>query len=422
MANRYRNRRMRLTCIVLACTTLLGCVWGAIGTVRAVQLSRELAAMRLLAEEGSDTSPSFADAYDPDAIAAEFDGGVVTVGEAAEEYQLIASYYEMLGMNISEYAESTKQELLNGLVENKLLEIKAKEFGVYELSDARRAELAEQVRAEYEENLAYYMAFRYEEGKSEDEVRSETEAYLQENGLSYEEMLASAEQEAWRDSLYDYVTGDMSISDEQLRQFYDEQLTSMELAYSASYDEYEADCDAGRTVVWNPEGVRRVQAILIDFDAEQAGQYANIQAELSVGDSSNMDQIEALYQSLTPRAQEALSRAQQGEDFAALMAEYGGTGEAGIRISAKSSMYGDAVRDAAMALAKVGDISGLVECDEGICILRYAGDVAPGAVPYEEVADSLRASYEEEIKFSQYNATISEWMEAANIKYYTDRF
>lgn len=422
MANRYRNRRMRLTCIVLACTTLLGCVWGAIGTVRAVQLSRELAAMRLLAEESDAKSPSFANAYDPDAIAAEFDGGVVTVGEAAEEYQLIASYYEMLGMNISEYAESTKQELINGLVEEKLLEIKAKEFGVYELSDERRAELEEQVRAEYEDNLRYYMAFRYEEGKSEDEVRSETEAYLKENGLSYEEMLSSAEQEAWRDSLYDYVTDEMTLSDEQLRQFYDEQLTSMELAYSASYDEYEADCDAGRTVVWNPEGVRQVQAILIDFDAEQAEQYSNLQSELAAGESANMDALEALYESLRPRAQEALNRAQQGEDFAALMQEYGGTGEAGIRISAKSSMYGDALRDAAMALANVGDLSGLVECDEGVCILRYAGDVAPGAVPYEEVKDSLRASYEEEIKFSQYNATVSQWMEAANIKYYTDRF
>ena len=104
------------------------------------------------------------------------------------------------------------------------------------------------------------------------------------------------------------------------------------------------------------------------------------------------------------------------------MQEYGGTGEAGIRISAKSSMYGDALRDAAMALANVGDLSGLVECDAGVCILRYAGDVTPGAVPYEEVADSLRTSYEDEIRFSQYNATVDEWMEAANIKYYTDRF
>ena len=185
MANRYRNGRMRLMCIVLACTTLLGCVWGVIGTVRATQLSRELKAMRLLMDEQDAQSASFADAYDPDAIAAEFDGGTVTVGEAAEEYQMIASYYEMLGMDIQQYAEETKREILNGLVEEKLLESKAKEYGVYELSDERRAALEEQVRQEYEENLSYYMAFRSEEGKSEEEVRSETEAYLQENGLSY---------------------------------------------------------------------------------------------------------------------------------------------------------------------------------------------------------------------------------------------
>ena len=422
MANRYRNGRMRLMCIVLACTTLLGCVWGVIGTVRATQLSRELAAMRLLADQTDAQAPSFADAYDPNAIAAEFDGGVVTVGEAAEEYQMVASYYEMLGLDISDYAESTKQEILNSLVEDKLLEIKAREYGVYELSDERRAELETQVRAEYEENLDYYMTFRYEEGKSEDEIRSETEAYLQENGLSYEEMLASAEQEAWRNSLYEYVTADMTISDEQLHSFYDEQLTSMELTYSASYDEYEADCDAGRTVVWNPEGVRIVQGILIEFDSDQAEQYANLQAELAAGNTANMDQVDALHQSLRPRAQEALDRVKNGEDFEALMAEYGGTGTDGIRISEKSVMYGDSVRDAAMALANAGDVSGLVECDRGIYILRYVGDVTPGAVPFEEVADGLRANYEEEIKFSQYNETVSGWMEAANIRYYTERF
>ena len=335
---------------------------------------------------------------------------------------MIASYYQMLGMSEQEYAESAKTEILKGLVEEKIKENKAKEYGVYELTDERRAELEQQVRAEYEENLTYYMTFRYEEGKSEEEIRSETVAYLEENGLSYEDMLSSAEAEAWRDGLYDCVTKDLTISDEQLRAFYDEQLISMEMAYSASYEEYEADCDAGRTVVWNPEGVRRVQAILIDFDAEQAEQYANLQAELAAGNTEHMGEIDALYQSLTPRAQEALNRLQQGESFDALMQEYGGSRPEGMCISQQSIMYGDAVRDAAMALANVGDVSGLVQSDAGIYILRYASDVTPGAVPYEEVAENLRADYEEEIKFSQYNETVAKWMEEANIQYHIDRF
>ena len=43
-------------------------------------------------------------------------------------------------------------------------------------------------------------------------------------------------------------------------------------------------------------------------------------------------------------------------------------------------------------------------------------------MPFEEVADGLRANYEEEIKFSQYNETVAGWMEAANIRYYPERF
>ncbi len=419
---RYQYRRLRLICMVLACTMLLGCAWGTIATVRAGQFHCELKAMRALMATEDAQGASFADAYDPEAIAAEFDGGVVTAGEAAEAYQMVADYYDMLGMSEQDYAESAKREILDSLAEEKLLESKAREYGVYELSDERRAALEAQVRADYEDNLNYYMSFRYEEGKSEEEIRNETVAYLDESGLSYEEMLRSAEAEAWRNGLFDYVTKDMTITDEQLRTFYDEQLTSMEMTYSASYAEYEADCDAGRTVVWNPEGVRRVQAILIDFDAEQAERYADLQAELAAGNTENMDEIEALFETLKPRAQEALNRLQQGEDFAALMEAYGGSRPEGMCISQQSTMYGDAVRDAALALANIGDVSGLVQADAGIYILRYAADVTPGPVPFEEVAEGLRASYEEEIKFSQYNDQVAEWMESANIQYHTDRF
>ena len=58
----------------------------------------------------------------------------------------------------------------------------------------------------------------------------------------------------------------------------------------------------------------------------------------------------------------------------------------------------------------------------GACILRYAGDVAEGAVPFETVADALRVNYAAEIRSSLYNATVLQWMDEANIQYHLDTF
>ena len=137
----------------------------------------------MLAAPGEEetAAPAVSDA-NLDAIAAEFDGGVVTVAEAIDEYNMIAAYYEMMGMEEADYAENAKIAVLDGLIEEKVLEAKAKEAGVYELTDAQQAEIEERVQAEYEDNINYYMAFRFDDSKTDEQVREETIAYLNENG------------------------------------------------------------------------------------------------------------------------------------------------------------------------------------------------------------------------------------------------
>lgn len=356
----------------------------------------------------------------PDAIAAEFNGGTITAAEAAQEYALISSYYQMMGMDEAEYAENAKYSVIDGLVEQKVLEIKAKEAGVYELTDARKAQIEEQVKAEYEDNIEYYMAFRFDDSKSDAEVREETIAYLNENGYSYEQMLADAQQNAWRDALYEHVTRDMTITDEQLREFYETQVTTDEMTYQASFTEYEMDAEAGRTIVWHPAGVRRIEYFQLSFDDAQAIEYLSLQAAVEGGDTSKQADLDALYTQLDEKVQAALSRIQGGEDFTSVAAEFGGILEA--RVGVQSSLRGDAFRDAAMGLANVGDVSGAVRTDGGVCILRYAGDVPQGAVPFETVADELRVNYAAEIQSSIYNATVLQWMDEANIQYHLDVF
>lgn len=394
-------------------------VWAFVSYSRVGELSVQVAELET-AMNVAGKEETIVEIADPDAIAAEFNGGTVSASEAAEQYAMIAGYYQLMGMDEAEYAENAKYSVIDGLVEQKILEIKAKEAGVYELTDERKAQIEEQVKAEYEDNIEYYMAFRFEEGKSEAEVREETITYLNKNGYSYDQMLADAQQNAWRDALYDHVTRDMEISDDQLREFYEAQVTTDEMTYQASFTEYEMDAEAGRTIVWHPEGVRKVEYFQIGFDDTQAIEYLSLQAAIENGDASKQDELEALYAQLDQKAQEALSRIQSGEDFASVANEFGGMSE--ISIAAQSTLCGETLCDAAMALANTGDVSGAVRADGGVCILRYAGDVTGGAVPFEAVADSLRVNYEAEIRSSLYNATVLQWLNEAEIQYHLDTF
>lgn len=394
-------------------------VWAVLGQVHISKLNARIAELEAVMNVPVEEE-TIAVIANPDAIAAEFNGGTVSAAEAAAEYALISGYYQMMGMNEAEYAENAKYSVIDGLVEAKVLEMKAREAGVYELTDERKAQIEAQVKAEYEDNIEYYMAFRFDDSKSDAEVREETIAYLNESGYSYEQMLFDAQQNAWRDALYDHVTKDMVIEEAQLREFYETQVTTDEMTYQASFMEYELDAEAGRTIVWHPAGVRNVEYFQIGFDDNQAIEYLSLQAAIEGGDTAKQAELDALYAQLDERAQAALSRIQGGEDFANVAAEFGGVYSSVV--AEQSTFRGEDFRDAALALENVGDVSGVVRSDGGVCILRYVGDVPEGKVPFEDVAEELRANYEVEIKSSLYNATVLQWMDEANIQYHLDTF
>lgn len=353
--------------------------------------------------------------------AAEFDGGIVTVAEAREEYGAIATYYYGMGETEDEFSDDLKKTVLQTLAETKILRAKAEALNLTELSQERLAELETQVKAEYEDNIAYYAQFRYDETKTEDQIRNETIEYLSQSGLSYEEMLNDAKEGAWRDALYEYATKDAQISDETLKEYYETQVVSDEMTYSVSFAEYEADADAGRAMAWNPAGVRKVDTILIPFDDAQLALYINTQAELEAGNTEHLDDLEALYAEVEPIGEEVANRLKNGESFETLRNEYGTLGVNGSYVSSESSAYGDDFKDAAMALQAIGDVSSPVRVDRGIVIVRYAEDVPEGTVAYEDIRDQLRDSYSQMYKQDVYGSFVQKCLEEANIRYYPER-
>ena len=367
--------------------------------------------------------------YAPDEPAAEFDGGVVTVAEAAEEYAITASYYEMMGVPAEEYAEEAKMDVLKYMVEDKIMEAKAKELGVYELSEEQRTEIEASVQEAFDENVEYYMEFRFDDSISEEELRADTIAYLEENGFSFETMYNETAANIWRENLREHVLKDVEISDEDVRAYYDSAVESAKLTYAVDFSEYEVDRELGRAIVYNPAGVRTVQGIFVAFDEDQIDRYLSLQRALEGGDSDKLGEVEALYQELTLRVQEIQNLLNQGRDFGEVMDEYSDDGNfvtmeasrIGYYVSADSVMFDENFVTAAMGLEKIGDISEPVYQDGGIYILRYASDVAEGQVPYEQIADALRADCEQEIKDSRYNEIVEQWLAEANVKYYPEK-
>ena len=102
-----------------------------------------------------------------------------------------------------------------------------------------------------------------------------------------------------------------------------------------------------------------------------------------------------------------------GEDFETIIDAYGadpylaegGAGrEHGYYVGVGSQLLDPDCVAAAMALGVPGDTSEPVECAEGVYILRYEGDVEPGAVPYEDILadDALRATVEDILRSTFY--------------------
>ena len=131
------------------------------------------------------------------------------------------------------------------------------------------------------------------------------------------------------------------------------------------------------------------------------------------------------YEHIDARADAALARLDAGEDFDTVMAELtddpgmqeGATFAAtGYPVSADSTNWDTSFRDAAMALANVGDYSSKVTGSYGYYIVQYASDVAEGPVALSEVYDTVHDSVLSTKQTETWNNQVDAWVEEANAK------
>lgn len=291
-------------------------------------------------------------------------------------------------------------------------------------------------------------------------------------GYTYEYFVENQTATVQTDLLFDHVTADIAVSDEEVKAEFDSTVAEQK----ASYDETPTLYASNQNAYYVPAGYRGVKNLLIKITdeadakitelkntlstAETSLQSANAQMEELKGmDTAEYDEEtlnahneqiaafeaqaaaaqatidettpalaeaeEAAFAEILPTAEEVLAKVKAGEDFDALIETYGqDTGmqsepakTEGYRICEGLTLYVPEFQDAAMALANVGDTSELVKTSYGYHILQYAADIASGEVEFtEEIKTAIHDEMLTAAQDAAYASAIDQWVAAAKVE------
>ena len=280
-----------------------------------------------------------------------------------------------------------------------------------------------------------------------------------------------------REKIREKAAEGVEVTDEQVQEEFDKRVATQKESYDANPAAYATAENNGTTNYYAPEGYRGVKNLLIRFSTEKQNEIKELNSAITSASKTLSDaqkqldtlngtdtaeydeeskasyeqEIAALnetiataqatldesnakletvtaeaYDEILATAQDVLARAQAGEDFDALLEEYGqDTGmknepnkSRGYLVCEGLSIYEQSFQDAAMALAKVGDVSAeLVKTSYGYHILQYATDVTPGAVELtEEIKSDIYNTLLSDAKDAAYESAVTQWVSEAYVK------
>ena len=402
--------------------------------------------------------------------------------QVAQIQAYMESYYSYYGMTYdatdATALSQARQEAVDGLVQNAVIQQKIREMGLDQLTDEEEAQAKADADSTWQTAVdsvkTYYFADTELTG---DELDKAVADKMTELGYpTYDEVLASTENSVAQEKLRAEVVKDVTVSDEELQQSYSVKMEEAKARYEANPSYYGTDVSNGTTIYYVPAGYRYVKNILIKLTDEDSAKISDLNSQISsanselttaqtslsdLGDDASADDentaknrqdltdtvekltaqisdlqaqldaaTEAAYAAIQPTVDEVLAKLAEGEDFDTLMEQYGqDTGmqqspakENGYPVSADSTNWVSEFTEAAMALAKVGDTSSQgVRTSYGIHILKYVSDAVEGEVGLDSVRDVLEAEVLADKQDTLYNSTLEAWVQEANAKIYLDR-
>lgn len=373
-----------------------------------------------------------------DVVVAEFAGGELTSAEVSREYNERLTDYVFAGYSEEEIASKLLDEVMKDLATEKILYAQAEKLGIAELTEADAQQIDAQAQAEFSAYAAAYESFVYEDGMSDEEVSAAAQSFMEQaEGVTYASVRAEIEKDWWKEKLKNEIIKDVQVTSSDILAAYNALLDEQKEGFTADPASFEAAQQRGDLIVYRLAGYRAVKPLLIRMNDGFCGEADELRAAQELlgenGDADQLTEIQArldeCYAAAESEAQELLDRLNAGESFDSLLTQYGddaGMKNAELRatgyyVKADSTGLDSAVVEAAMQMSTVGEISGIIRTEDGVCILQYVGEVSGGDVDMATVYDAITARALSSAQEIAYDAQLAAWLEEADVKYYPER-
>mgnify|MGYP000271918677 FL=1 len=333
---------------------------------------------------------------------------------------------------IADQLKTLKENYIAQMVEDKVLEKKIKELGLDQVTDEEKAAAEQEIQDWYDEQYAALVEnFKTDDTVEDPEAKAaETiENYLSQYGLTLDQMKENSVASISSDKLYDYVTKDVTVTEEEAKIEFANKVAAAKEKYDADLSAYVSDFENGATIYYTPKGCYYIKHILISLTDEQKQDIKNLRADDDETVAATADEKREEYLlTIREKAESVLKLVDEGGDFEALMEEYGE--DPGMKNEAYKNGYltyaGDTgfvteFADACAALTEDGMTSGLVGSDFGYHIIRRVSTVPSGEATFEDVKDSLMESMLTDKKSTTYDQQVEAWVKEVNPDIKTDK-
>lgn len=333
---------------------------------------------------------------------------------------------------IADQLKTLKENYIAQMVEDKVLERKIKELGLDQVTDEEKAAAEQEIQDWYDEQYAALVEnFKTDDTVEDPEAKAaETiENYLSQYGLTLDQMKENSVASISSDKLYDYVTKDVTVTEEEAKIEFANKVAAAKEKYDADLSAYVSDFENGATIYYTPKGCYYIKHILISLTDEQKQDIKNLRADDDETVAATADEKREEYLlTIREKAESVLKLVDEGGDFEALMEEYGE--DPGMKNEAYKNGYltyaGDTgfvteFADACAALTEDGMTSGLVASDFGYHIIRRVSTVPSGEATFEDVKDSLMESMLTDKKSTTYDQQVEAWVKEVNPDIKTDK-